>query len=64
MCLCLQVGCEIEFYLLQKVPDKAKGEALQPLDESNYCQSSAVDAAADGAASDTTPPALSSAACT
>jgi glutamine synthetase len=34
-----QVGCELEFYLLAKAPDRAEGEDLLPLDDSQYCQS-------------------------
>ncbi len=43
----VQVGCELEFYLL-KAPDKWSGTAPEPLDDSKYCQSSSADAAAEG----------------
>lgn len=53
--LTLQLGFELEFYLLHK-PDKAepggssgRGGVPPPLDGSNYCSASALDAAAPGA---------------
>lgn len=46
----IQVGCELEFYLLAKAPDREKREDILPLDDSRYCQSSSADAAMEGAA--------------
>lgn len=43
-----QVGCELEFHLLAKAPDRAKAETITALDASRYCHSSQVDAAMDG----------------
>jgi len=51
-----QVGCETEFYLLKEDPASLAREAgqtgvgplLVPLDDSKYCQSSSITAAAEG----------------
>lgn len=43
----MKVGCELEFYLLAKAPDRAKDEKIMALDDSRYCQSSQADAAMD-----------------